>query len=222
MAVETMEGATVTGAVVEGEGEADGVMEEEETTVEEAVEAKTANPSQSSLAPRSTNSSAQAYQSRVVVLFLGRSVQPHRGNSVARCQNKAAGPCPGRFPANNAPTSLDSSVVQCQNRAVDLSRNRAAKQCRNRAVVQCRSRAVDRCQSSNAKIFLDSSADRFQRRNAQWFLDSSFEVFQVKSVPQFFVNRVVASLARAAGMCQSKNVATSQGSSVGRCQKRAV
>merc|ERR1711963_959327 len=118
--------------------------EEEEATVEEAVEAKTANPSQSSLAPRSTNSSAQACQSRVVVLFLGRSVQPPRGNSVARCQNKAAGPCPGRFPVNNAPTSLDSSVVQC------------------------RSRAVDRCQSSNAKIFLDSIADRFQRRNAQW------------------------------------------------------
>merc|ERR1711963_890481 len=156
--------------------------EEEEATVEEAVEAKTANPSQSSLAPRSTNSSAQACQSRVVVLFLGRSVQPHRGNSVARCQNKAAGPCPGRFPANNAPTSLDSGVVQCQNRAVDLSRNRAA----------------NRCQSSNAKIFLDSSADRFQRRNAQWFHDSSVEVFQVKSVPQFRVNRVAASLARAA------------------------
>merc|ERR1712130_542581 len=205
---------TVTGAVAEGEGEADGAMEEEEATVEETVAAKAANLSQSSLAPQSTNSSAQACQSRAVVLFLGRSVRPHRGNSVARCQNKAAGPCPERFLVNNAPTSQDSSAVQCQNRAADLSQNRAADRCRNRA--------VGRCRSSNAKMFLDSSADRFQKRNALWFLDSSAEVSQVKSVPQCLVNRVAASLARAAGMFQSKNVATSQGSSVGRCQKRAV
>ena len=220
MAVEAME--TVTGAVAEGEGEADGAMEEEEATVEETVAAKTANLSQSSLAPQSTNSSAQAFQSRAVVLFLGRSVRPHRSNSVARCQNKAAGPCPERFLVNNAPTSQDSSAVQCQNRAADLSQNRAADRCRNRAVGQFRNRAVDRCRSSNAKMFLDSSADRFQKRNALWFLDSSAEVSQVKSVPQCLVNRVAASLARAAGMFQSKNVATSQGSSVGRCQKRAV
>merc|ERR1719420_1915719 len=173
--------------------------------VEETVAAKTANLSQSSLVPQSTNSSAQACRSRAVVLFLGRSVQPHRSNSVARCQNKAAGPCPERFPVNNAPTSQDSSAVQCQNRAAG----------------QCRNRAVDRCRSSNAKMFLDSSADRFQRRNALWFLDSNAEVSQVKSVPQCLVNRVAASLARVAGMFQSKNVATSQGSSVGRCQKKS-
>merc|ERR1719420_968963 len=100
--------------------------------VEETVAAKTANLSQSSLAQQSTNSSAQACQSRAVVLFLGRSVQPHRGNSVARCQNKAAGPCPERFLVNNAPTSQDSSAVQCQNKAADLSQNKAVGQCQNR------------------------------------------------------------------------------------------
>merc|ERR1719420_2450651 len=100
--------------------------------VEETVEAKTANLSQSSLVPQSTNSSAQACRSRAVVLFLDRSVQPHRGNSVARCQNKAAGPCPERFLVNNAPTSQDSSAVQCQNKAADRCRSRAVGQCQNR------------------------------------------------------------------------------------------
>merc|ERR1719186_1368360 len=122
-------------------------MEEEaadEATVEEAAVAKTANPSQSSLAPQSTNSSAQVFQSKAVVLFLVRSVPPPQSNSAARSQNKAADRFPKGFPVNNAPTSQDSSAVQCQNRAVGLCRNRAAERCQNRAVDQCQSKAVDR------------------------------------------------------------------------------
>merc|ERR1719490_513803 len=117
----------VRGAVAEGEGVVDGVMEVvDEATEEEAAGAKAANPSQSSLAPRSTSSSAQAFQSRVVVPFLGRSVPPPPSNNAARCQNKAAGRFPKGFPVNNVPTSQDSSAVQCQNRAVGLCQNKAA------------------------------------------------------------------------------------------------
>merc|ERR1712130_726131 len=205
---------TVTGAVAEGEGEADGAMEEEEATVEETVAAKAANLSQSSLAPQSTNSSAQACQSRAVVLFLGRSVRPHRGNSVARCQNKAAGPCPERFLVNNAPTSQDSSAVQCQNRAADLSQNRAADRCRNRAVGQCRNRAVDRCRSSNAGMF--------QSRNVATSQGSSVGRCQKRAVDRCQNRAVDLCLNRAASRCQDSSAGMCPGNSAGLCQNSLV
>merc|ERR1719209_1333016 len=132
MEEETMEEVTDV-VVAEGEGgggrmeevdeameeeAVDEAMEEETAMVVEAAEAKTANPSQSSLAPQSTNSSAQAFQSKAVVPFLVRSVPPPQSNSAAQSQNKAADQFPKGFPVNNAPTSQDSNAVQCQNRAV--------------------------------------------------------------------------------------------------------
>ena len=74
--VEAIEEATVVDVVAEGDEVGDEAMVEvDEATVEEAVEAKIANPSQNSLAPRSTSSSAQACQSRAVAPFPGRSAR---------------------------------------------------------------------------------------------------------------------------------------------------